>query len=297
MVGLHQHKGGTHMSRVKKDTIEAKGFAIQIYTEDFKNDYISLTDIAKYKSDEPFIVINNWLRSKDNIQFLGLWESMHNPDFKPIEFDRFRNEAGSNAFTLSPQKWIEKTNAIGIVSKSGRYGGTFAHSDIAMEFASWISPEFKLYIIQDYKRLKSDENSRLSLGWNLNREISKINYKIHTDAIKEYLLKDLTNEQLSYKYASEADMLNVALFNKRAKQWREENLDLKGNMRDYASLNELLVLANMESYNAVLIGKGMDQKERMIELRKLARTQIVSLEKLNKKAIKKLEYFDDEKNK
>ncbi|WP_288866960.1 KilA-N domain-containing protein [uncultured Sneathia sp.] len=277
------------MSRVKKDTIEAKGFAIQIYTEDFKNDYISLTDIAKYKSDEPFIVINNWLRSKDNIQFLGLWESMHNPDFKPIEFDRFRNEAGSNAFTLSPQKWIEKTNAIGIVSKSGRYGGTFAHSDIAMEFASWISPEFKLYIIQDYKRLKSDENSKLSLGWNLNREISKINYKIHTDAIKEYLLKDLTNEQLSYKYASEADMLNVALFNKRAKQWREENPELKGNMRDYASLNELLVLANMESYNAVLIGKGMDQKERMIELRKLARTQLMSIEKLNNTGIKSLE--------
>ncbi|HFE0707961.1 MULTISPECIES: KilA-N domain-containing protein [Streptococcus] len=277
------------MSKAKKDTIEAKGFAIQIYTEDFKNDYISLTDIARYKSDEPFIVINNWLRSKDNIQFLGLWESMHNPDFKPIEFDRFRNEAGSNVFTLSPQKWIEKTNAIGIVSKSGRYGGTFAHSDIAMEFASWISPEFKLYIIQDYKRLKSDENSRLSLGWNLNREISKINYKIHTDAIKEYLLKDLTNEQLSYKYASEADMLNVALFNKRAKQWREENPDLKGNMRDYASLNELLVLANMESYNAVLIGKGMEQKERMIELRKLARTQLMSIEKLNNTGIKSLE--------
>ena len=214
---------------------------------------------------------------------------MHNPDFKPIEFDRFKNEAGSNAFTLSPQKWIEKTNAIGIVSKSGRYGGTFAHSDIAMEFASWISPEFKLYVIQDYKRLKSDENSRLSLEWNLNREISKINYKIHTDAIKEYLLKDFTNEQLSYKYAREADMFNVALFNKRAKQWREENPDLKGNMRDYASLNELLVLANMESYNAILIGKGMEQKERMIELRKLARTQLISLEKLGDSGIKKLE--------
>ena len=277
------------MSKAKKETIEAKGFAIQIYTEDFKNDYISLTDIARYKSDEPFIVINNWLRNKDNIQFLGLWESMHNPDFKPIEFDRFRKEAGSNAFTLSPQKWIEKTNATGIVSKSGRYGGTFAHSDIAMEFASWISPEFKLYVIQDYKRLKSDENSRLSLEWNLNREISKINYKIHTDAIKEYLLKDLTNEQLSYKYASEADMLNVALFNKRAKQWREENHDLKGNMRDYASLNELLVLANMESYNAILIGKGMGQKERMIELRKLARNQLMSIEKLNNTGIKNLE--------
>lgn len=230
-VNIYQYKGGTHMSKVKKDTIEAKGFAIQIYTEDFKNDYISLTDIARYKSDEPFIVINNWLRGKDNIQFLGLWESMHNPDFKPIEFDRLKDEAGSNAFTLSPKKWIEKTSAIGIVSKAGRYGGTFAHSDIAMEFASWISPEFKLYIIQDYKRLKSDENSRLSLGWNLNREISKINYKIHTDAIKEYILKDLTNEQLSYKYASEADMLNVALFNKRAKQWREENPGLRRKSR------------------------------------------------------------------
>ena len=278
------------MSKVKKETIEAKGFAIQIYTEDFKNDYISLTDIARYKNvHEPKDVVKNWLRVRDTIEFLGLWETIYNPNFKGVEFDSFRKEAGTNAFTLSPQRWIEKTNTIGIVSKSGRYGGTFAHSDIAMEFASWISPEFKLYIIQDYKRLKSDENSKLSLGWNLNREISKINYKIHTDAIKEYLLKDLTNEQLSYKYASEADMLNVALFNKRAKQWREENPDLKGNMRDYASLNELLVLANMESYNAILIGKGMDQKERMIELRKLARTQLMSIEKLNNTCIKSLE--------
>ena len=276
------------MAKVTKEQISATGFAIQIYTEDFKNDYISLTDIARYKSDEPFIVINNWLRSKDTIEFLGLWESMNNINFKPIEFDRFKNKAGSNAFTLSPQKWIEKTNAIGIVCKSGRYGGTFAHSDIAMEFASWISAEFKLYIIQDYKRLKSDENSRLSLNWNLNREISKINYKIHTDAIKTYLLNDLTESQLGFKYASEADMLNVALFNKTAKQWREENPNLKGNMRDYASLNELLVLANMESYNAVLIEKGLSQKERMIELRKLARTQMMSLEKLNDISIKEL---------
>ena len=278
------------MSKVKKDTIEAKGFAIQIYTEDFKNDYISLTDIARYKNvHEPKDVVKNWLRVRDTIEFLGLWETIYNPNFKGVEFDSFRKEAGTNAFTLSPQRWIENTNAIGIVSKSGRGGGTFAHPDIAMEFASWISAEFKLYLIQDYKRLKSDENSKLSLGWNLNREISKINYKIHTDAIKEYLLKDLTNEQLSYKYASEADMLNVALFNKRAKQWREENPDLKGNMRDYASLNELLVLANMESYNAILIGKGMEQKERMIELRKLARTQLISLEKLGDSGIKKLE--------
>ena len=278
------------MSKAKKETIEAKGFAIQIYTEDFKNDYISLTDIARYKNvHEPKDVVKNWLRVRDTIEFLGLWETIYNPNFKGVEFDSFRKEAGTNAFTLSPQRWIENTNAIGIVSKSGRGGGTFAHPDIAMEFASWISAEFKLYLIQDYKRLKADENSKLSLGWNLNREISKINYKIHTDAIKEYLLKDLTSEQLSYKYASEADMLNVALFNKRAKQWREENPDLKGNMRDYASLNELLVLANMESYNAILIGKGMDQKERMIELRKLARTQLMSIEKLNNIGIKSLE--------
>ena len=278
------------MLKVKKDTIEAKGFAIQIYTDDFKNDYISLTDIARYKNvHEPKDVVKNWLRVRDTIEFLGLWETIHNPNFKGVEFDSFRKEAGTNAFTLSPQRWIENTNAIGIVSKSGRGGGTFAHPDIAMEFASWISAEFKLYLIQDYKRLKSDENSKLSLAWNLNREISKINYKIHTDAIKEYLLKDLTNEQLSYQYASEADMLNVALFNKRAKQWREENPGLKGNMRDYASLNELLVLANMESYNAILIGKGTDQKERMIELRKLARTQLMSIEKLNHTGIKSLE--------
>ena len=218
------------MSNMKKETIEAKGVSIQVYTEDFKNDYISLTDIAKYKSDEPNDVIRNWLRSKDTIEFLGLQEIINNPNFKPVEFDGFKKEAGSNAFTLSPQRWIEKTNAIGIISKSGRYGGTFAHSDIAMEFVSWISAEFKLYIIQDYKRLKSDENSKLSLNWNLNREISKINYKIHTDAIKTYLLGNLTKEQLSYKYASEADMLNVALFNKKAKEWREENPKLKVNI-------------------------------------------------------------------
>ena len=278
------------MSKVKKDTIEAKGIAIQVYTEDFKNDYISLTDIARYKnSEEPNVVVANWMRNYNTIEYLGIWEQLNNLEFNPLEFEGFLKEAGSNAFTLSPQKWVNMTKAKGIYVKLGRGGGTFAHKDIAFKFASWISAEFELYIIKDYQRLKDDENSRLSLGWNLNREISKINYKIHTDAIKEYLLKDLTNEQLSYKYASEADMLNVALFNKRAKQWREENPDLKGNMRDYASLNELLVLANMESYNAILIGKGMDQKERMIELRKLARTQLLSIEKLNNTGIKSLE--------
>ena len=275
-----------YMPKVKKDTIEAKGLSIQVYTEDFKNDYISLTDIARYKnSDDPRFVIQNWMRNRNTLEFIGLWETLNNRNFNRVQFDTFRNEAGLNRFTMTPQKWIASTNAIGIIAKSGRYGGTYAQYDIAMEFASWISPEFKLYIIQDYKRLKADENSTLSLGWNLNREISKINYKIHTEAIKEYLLTDFTNEQLSYKYASEADMLNVALFNRRAKQWRDENPTLKGNMRDYASLNELLVLANMESYNAMLISKGIEQKERMIELRALARSQLASLEKLNSKSL------------
>lgn len=266
---------------ISKDNIEVQGISIGgIYTEDFKNDYISLTDIARYVSDSPNDIIRNWLRTKDTIEYLGLWEGINNPNFKPVEFDGFRNDAGSNVFTLSPQKWIEQTNAIGIVSKSGRYGGTFAHSDIAFEFASWVSPAFKLYIIKDYQRLKNDENSRLSQQWNLNREIAKINYRLHTDAIKTYLLNELSSEQLGFKYASEADLLNVALFNQRAKQWRDENPKLKGNLRDYASLNELLVLANMESYNAILIGKGVPQRERMIELRHLARQQLLSLERL-----------------
>ena len=237
------------------------------------------------RSDEPSDVIKNWMRRKDTIEFLGLWESLNNLNFNSVEFDRIKSEAGYNSFTLSPKKWISLTNAIGIISKSGRYGGAFAYSDIAFEFASWISAEFKMYVIQDYKRLKSDENSKLSLNWNLNREISKLNYKIHTDAIKEYLLNDLTDEQLSYKYASEADLLNVALFDKRAKQWRDENPKLKGNMRDYANLQELLVLANMESYNAILISKGISQKERMIELRALAKKQLLSLKSLEKKKL------------
>lgn len=281
------------MSKIKNEKISANGFDIQIYTEDFKNDYISLTDIARYKNtDDPRFVIQNWMRNRNTLEFIGLWEVLNNTNFNRVQFDTFRNEAGLNRFSMTPSKWIESTNAIGIVSKAGRYGGTYAHYDIAMEFASWLSPEFKLYIVQDYKRLKTDENSKLSVSWNIHREISKINYKIHTDAIKEYLLKDLTNEQLSFKYASEADMLNVALFNKTAKEWREENQDLKGNMRDYASLNELLVLANMESYNAVLIGKGIEQKERMVELRNLARTQLISLKKLDDSGINKLEEND-----
>ena len=266
-----------------KEIIHAKGVDIGIYTMDFENEFISLTDIAKYKSEDPTAVIQNWMRNRDVIEFLGLWESLHNLDFKPLEFEGFKNQAGANAFTMSPKKWIDATNAIGIVSKSGRYGGTFAHSDIAFEFASWISPEFKLYIIKDYKRLKTEENSRLSLNWNLNREISKLNYRIHTDAIKSNLIPpELTPEQIGLAYASEADMLNVALFGKTAKQWHAENQGKKGNIRDYATLNQLLVLANIESYNAILIEQGRSQSERLVILHDLAVKQMQTMESLNK---------------
>jgi hypothetical protein len=269
-------------NKEKKSVIHAKGIDIGIYTADFQNEFISLTDIAKYKSDEPNDIIKNWMRGRDTIEFLGLWESLHNSDFKPVEFDGFKKEAGANSFTMSPTKWINGVNAIGIVSKSGRYGGTFAHSDIAFEFASWISPEFKLYIIKDYKRLKNDENSRLSLNWNLNREISKLNYRIHTDAIKGNLIPaNLTSAQISYTYASEADMLNVALFGLTAKQWRVENTEEIGNIRDFATINQLLVLANMESYNAILIEKGKKQSERLIILRELAVKQLSTLNVIN----------------
>lgn len=279
--------------KIIKETIHAKGMDINIYTTDFQNEFISLTDIAKYKSDDPTAVIQNWMRNRDVIEFLGLWESLHNQDFNPLEFEVFRNQAGSNAFTLSPKKWIEATNAKGITSKSGRYGGTFAHSDIAFEFASWISPEFKLYIIKDYQRLKIDENSRLSLGWNLHREISKINYRIHTDAVKQYLLPpELTREQISYKYASEADMLNVALFGMTAKKWREDNPDKKGNIRDYATLQQLLVLANMESYNAILIEQKKEMPERLQLLRDLAVRQMETISGLS---IDRLPMIDEDK--
>lgn len=267
------------MGKIIKDTIHANGIDIGIYTQDFENEFILLTDIARYKSDDPTAVIQNWMRNRDVIEFLGLWERLHNPDFKPLEFEGFRKKAGANAFTMSPKKWIEAANAIGIVSKAGRYGGTYAHSDIAMSFATWISPEFQLYIMKDYRRLKTDENSRLSLNWNLNREISKLNYRIHTDAIKDNLIpSELTPAQIAYTYANEADMLNVVLFGKTSKQWKDENPTVKGNMRDVATLNQLLVLANLESYNAVLINQGKDQKERMKLLRQLAVQQLQTLE-------------------
>ena len=272
-----------------KEIIHAKGFDIEIYTTDYENEFISLTDIAKYKSDMPHDVIKNWMRSRETIEFLGLWERLNNPDFKQVEFDLFRKEAGLNAFTMSPTKWIEGVNAIGIVTKAGRYGGTYAHSDIALEFASWISAEFKLYIMKDYQRLRRDENSRLSLNWNLNREIAKLNYRVHTDAIKENLVPpDLTQVQITYKYASEADVLNVAVFGMTAKQWRDNNPGKKGNIRDQASLNQLLVLANMESYNAILIEQGKQMSERLVLLREHAVKQLKTLAQVSMDNLPKL---------
>ena len=270
-----------------KTVINVQGTTVGIFNGS-NSDLISITDIAKYRNqDEPFSVINNWMRSRSTIDFLGLWEKLNNSDFKPIEFDRFRNEAGNNYFVLSPQKWIETTNAKGIISKSGRYGGTFAHKDIAFEFASWISPEFKLYLITEFQRLKEDENSRLSLAWNLNRTISKINHKIHTDAIKEHLVpKNITKEQANHLYANEADILNVALFGKTAKQWRAENLLSDGNIRDNATMEQLLVLANIESMNAEFIRMNLPQKERLLKLNQIAIVQLKSL--INNHNIKKL---------
>ena len=275
---------------IKKETIHAAGIDIGIYTTDFKNEFISLTDIARYRSIDPRITIHNWLRGRDVVEFLGLWEILHNPDFKRIEFDTFKEEAGTNVFVFSIKDWTDKLGAIGLFTKSGRYGGgIYAHIDIAFEFASWISPEFKLYIIKDYQRLKSDENSRLSLNWNLNREIAKLNYRIHTDAIKNHLIPpELTPEQISYKYANEADMLNVVLFGKTAKQWRDENPRRKGNIRDEAELNQLLVLANLESYNAILIGQGKTMSERIVLLRELAVKQMETLSMVSMDGIKQL---------
>lgn len=264
--------------------INANGTEISvILSEEISKDYISLTDIARKKNPyEPKDVVSNWMRIRSTIEYLGLWEKLNNPHFKGVEFESFKNQAGGNAFTLSPQRWIEKTNAIGIISKSGRGGGTFAHSDIAFEFASWISPEFKLYIIKDYQRLKMDESKRLEIGWNTKRELSKINYQIHTDAIKEFLITpELTRQEINYKYASEADVLNMALFGKTAKQWRTETGNKKFNMRDYASVEQLIVLLNLESMNADLIRRGLSLEERIQQLRNVAYYQLQSLQKSN----------------
>ena len=272
------------MAKVKSDTLHVQGINVGIYTEDYRNEYISLTDIARYRnSDDPRFAIQNWMRNRNTIEFLGLWETLHNPNFNRVQFDTLKNEAGLNRFVMTPSKWIDLTGAIGIITKAGRYGsGTYAHSDIAMEFASWISSEFKLYLMKDYRRLKYDENSRLSLSWNLNREISKLNYRVHTDAIQQNLLpSELTKEQQSYVYADEADVLNVALFGMTAAQWRVQNQGKKGNIRDYATIQQLLVLANLESYNALLIEQHQPQSSRLQSLRDMAIKQLQTLSALD----------------
>jgi len=265
--------------------IEVKGSKIQLINKN-KQDYISLTDMVKSFGDET--IIYNWIRNRNTIEFLGIWEQINNPDFKPLEFDRFRRESGLNRFTMSPKKWIEATKAIGIFSKSGRYGGgTYAHKDIAFEFGSWLSPEFKLYLITEFQKLKEEENKTRHLQWDLQRTLAKINYRIHADAIKENLIPPkISKDKINIIYANEADLLNVALLGKTAKEWREQNPDKKGNIRDHAALEQLVVLTNLESINAMLIDKGAGQTERLNTLNTLAITQMKSL--IGNKHIKKL---------
>lgn len=261
------------------ERIEALGIQIGVATTGGDDDYISLTDIARYRSDSPDDVIKNWLRNRNTIEFLGVWESLHNPSFKPVEFDGLRKDAGLNSFTLSPTKWVRSTGAIGIRVRRGRYnGGTYAHKDIAFEFASWVSPEFKLYVIKDYQRLKSDENSRLSAEWNEKRLFSKLNYRIHTDAVREHLEPVTRGRARQFVYANEADVLNVALFGMTARQWREAHPGEDGNIRDHASLHELLVLANLESMNAQLLKQGVTRPDRAAYLREMAVSQLATLE-------------------
>lgn len=254
-----------------------------------EEDYISLTDIARYKNpDEPKDVVKNWMRNRETIEFLGLWEKINNPNFKGVEFDAFRANAGLNSFVLSPKKWIEKTAAIGIISRQGQGGGTFAHKDIAFEFASWISAEFKLYLIKEFQRLKEEENERLTLGWDAKRTLTKVNYKIHTDAIKAHIIPNLiTAEQIDFVYANEADILNTALFGTTAKEWREKNPNEKGNIRDYADVRQLVCLANLESLNAEFIRQKLSQPERLKKLNEIAIIQMGSL--AGNESIKKLD--------
>ena len=256
------------------DKLVVRGPEISVQWNSSRDDFISLTDIAKLKdSDNPRYIIQNWLRNRNTIEFLGVWESLYNPEFNRVEFDAFRSQAGLNSFVLTPQKWIEATGAIGIVSKAGRYGGTYAHKEIAFEFASWISVEFKLYLVKEFERLKTVEMKQL--GWDIKRNLAKINYRIHTDAIKENLIPpELSAKQVSMVYASEADVLNMALFGMTAKQWRDTHPDLKGNIRDYANVSQLVCLSNLENLNAVFIGEGMSQAERLAKLNAIAISQM-----------------------
>ncbi len=266
------------MSKPKKSTIDVQGTAVTVLNLN-NQDYISLTDLARFRNtQEPYAIINNWMRTRGTVEFLGLWEELSNAKFKPLEFERFRNESGSNYFVLSPQRWVEATNAIGIMSKSGRYGGTFAHREIAFEFASWLSPSFKLYLIKEFQRLKDDENRRLSQDWNLNRTLAKLNYSIHTDAVKTNLIPlVVTPSQARMTYASEADVLNMALFGQTAKQWRDSNQNVNGNVRDHATIVQLLVLSNLENLNAELIYMNLPQNERLKRLNEIAIRQMQTL--------------------
>ena len=263
------------MSKTRKTTIEVQGSAITVLSQKEK-DFICLTDIARVKNaDRSDDLVRNWLRNRNTLEFLGIWEKLNNPGFNSVEFDGIKMLAGLNSFALTPKQWIDKTKAIGVVSHAGRYGGTYAHKDIAFEFASWISVEFKLYLILEFQRLKEDENSRLSLAWNLNRTLSKLNYRIHTDAIKAHLIPAaVTPAQAAITYASEADVLNVALFGKTAKQWRDTNTKLEGNMREYATIEQLLVLANIESMNAEFIHMRLSQGDRLKRLNEIAIRQM-----------------------
>lgn len=271
----------------KTKTINIENLAITVYEQNSR-DYISLTDMARYRDAERTnYVIQNWLRTRGAIEFCGLWEQLNNPSFKRIEFEAFKNEAGANSFSLTPQKWVETTNAIGIISKSGRYGGTFAHKDIAFEFATWLSASFKLYLITEFQRLKEEENNRLQLGWNLQRTLAKVNYRIHTDAIKANLVpRLLSKSEAAALYASEADLLNMALFGKTAAQWRQENPNTEGNIRDHATLEQLVVLSNLESINALLIHQAIPPNERLLQLNATAIAQMQSL--VNNSSLKKL---------
>ena len=259
----------------KNDKIIVQGTEITIIAEK-ENDYISLTDMLKAKDGDFFI--SDWLRNRNTVEFLGIWESIYNPNFNYGEFAIIRSQAGLNNYKISVKEWVEKTNAIGLRATAGRYGGTYAHKDIAFEFGMWISPQFKIYLIREFDRLKQDETHRNSIEWNLQRTLSKINYRIHTDAIKEHIIPNVvTKEQISYTYAEEADLLNVALFGMTAKQWRDTNSDLRGNVRDYATLEQLVVLSNMESINALLIRQEFPQHERLVQLNNVAITQMRSL--------------------
>ena len=270
--------------------ITTQGF--QIYTfQQNENDYISLTDIARYKNpDEPKDAIKNWMRNYSTIEFLGIWERINNPKFKGVEFDAFKKEAGANSFTLSPQRWVDTTDAIGVISRSGNGGGTFAHKDIAFEFATWISPEFKLYLIKEFQRLKVEENERLLLGWDAKRALTKINYRIHTDSIKENIVlpQQLSQKDANNTYATEADILNKALFGMTAVEWKSLNKNKEGNMRDYSDVYQLICLANLETLNSEFIKMEWSQKERLLKLNEIAISQMKSL--LGNNTVKKLKF-------